>query len=206
MKKITANEFFDTWYLKAETKSLEISANWDRHGELTQTVMSCESPLIADVADDFDLEFYCEYYRIDAVFFQANDKVPLKSTETCLRRIRIAFEHENDFNSGLFREISHLLITNCDLRVLVTYPSYTDELNNQLKYLHTVISGTYSASEVAEKKTLLIIIGWDCKDYISWYGFIYCQNKWQLLTESKPAEFVKSENDLDVSELILSYL
>src|SRR5438309_6138042 len=78
---------------------------------------------------------------------------------TWLRRIRVAFEHENYFNSGLFQEVSHLLITDCDLRVLVSYPNDPDaELSYQLKYLHEVIKGNDRSDQISEASSFLFIV------------------------------------------------
>lgn len=102
---------------------------------------------------------------------------------TWVRRIRIAFEHENDFGSGLFQEVSHLLITDCDLRVVVTYPDSRDRLDRELQYLHAIIAGTDRANQIAETGAFLFIAGWRDveKGAIEWWGYVYEPTVWRRL-------------------------
>ena len=100
---------------------------------------------------------------------------------TWIRRIRIAFEHENYFNSGLFQEVSHLLITDCDLRVLVSYPNKRDEFDSQLVYLHSIIAGTDRSNQIAETGAFLFISGWRENDTIEWSGYVYERTQWRKI-------------------------
>jgi hypothetical protein len=99
-----------------------------------------------------------------------------------LKDIRIAFEHENNFNSGLYQEVSHLLITNCELRVLVTYPDNGD-ITKTFNYLHTIIKGSRQNEEISESGSFLLIFGYEAG--FAWEGYIYNTEKWIKIDESK---------------------
>jgi hypothetical protein len=60
---------------------------------------------MAEIASRMSLRSYCGYYSIDAILFAERDLVPNIPIGTTWVR-RVAFEHENDFNSGLFQEVS----------------------------------------------------------------------------------------------------
>src|SRR5437879_6355436 len=118
-----AAEFFKRWVDACGQRHDVLFQDWPNQRVFTSHILSGPSPIIKDVADGLELKCYCGYYCLDAVLFKEIDLVPDRPAGTTwLRRVRIAFEHENNFKSGLFQEVSHLLITDCDLRVLVSYP------------------------------------------------------------------------------------
>jgi len=116
-----------------------------------------EGTIVREVAEklsDSDTAWrcYCEYYSLDAVFYLDGDLVAqCPKGSTWLANTRIVFEHENDFTSGLFQEVSHLMIARADLRVLVTYPQEYD-LKTELDRLADVIR----RSGLADPNFLLI--------------------------------------------------
>lgn len=118
---------------------------------------------------------------MDAVLYLPEDRISLAPPhQTWLRRIRVAFEHENDFRSGLYKEIGHLLITKCDHRVLVTYSSNDAEIAAELKSLHTLVSETGHAASMASSGGLQIIIGSkSAEEIIAWRSFVYRADKWR---------------------------
>ncbi len=70
-----------------------------------------------------------EYYSLDYAFYSKEDLVPnnactwKKGNSIWLKRIRVAFEHENklDGQAGGYQEFSHLMLTNADAKILVGY-------------------------------------------------------------------------------------
>jgi hypothetical protein len=130
-----------------------------------------------EVADKLHLLCYhSDYYSLDTVFYKEDDLVPGRpAVSYWLRDIRIAFEHENNFNSGLYREVSNLLITNCDLRVLVTCPN--GDGHEQLEYLHKVIQGSRQSQTISDDESFLVIFGFE-SDF-SWDGYVYKQDNWK---------------------------
>jgi hypothetical protein len=183
---ITARDFHTAWCASAKEKETEIKSGWNSPSDYTSTIMYESSSVISLVCEKLNLKHYAEYYCIDNVLYKPEDLVPgSPKNTTWLRKIRVAFEHENYFNSGLFQEISHLLITQCELRVLVSYPDSINEIQPELNYLHTVISGTDTAREISDKGGLLFIIGWRHKteghDEVFWFGYLYQTSGWVLL-------------------------
>lgn len=85
--------------------------------------------------------------------------------------------------SGLFQEVSHLIITDCDLRVVVSYPGNANELTAELEYLHRVVTGSDRSSAISESGSLLFIVGWrdPTAGTIDWWGYIYRISGWERL-------------------------
>jgi hypothetical protein len=147
-----------------------------------------ENSVIEAIAKRLNLKCYCGYYAIDAILFKdPDDRVPdAPPRTTWVRRIRIAFEHENYFNSGLFQEASHLLITDCDLRVLVSYADKPTELEDQLEYLFRIIKGSDRSNQVSETDSFLFIVeSGQQQSRFDWRGYVYKNDGWQ---EMPPTE------------------
>ena len=88
--------------------------------------------MVKKLAGKRDLKIKPEYYRTDFVLHKDEDMVTqdlLPNNTSCvdmsdmkLKRIRIAFEHENHLDkNGGYKEIAHLMIVNADLKVLMGY-------------------------------------------------------------------------------------
>ena len=155
---------------------------WETSPNFTAAMLRNSPPgsVVSNVGCRLSLETYCDYYFIDAVFFdRVTDRVHCSPIgQTWIDRIQVALEHENHFKSGLFKEASHLLITRADLRVLVTYPEAFDE-NPELDSLATVIHESHLADP-----SFLLITGkripsdlgkWDG---VEWVGRIYSAGGW----------------------------
>lgn len=138
---ITPERFFTAWCAECAHQKDNLLGSWERTPNYTNAIMRNCPPgsVIEGVATRLGREAYCEYYGLDAVLFQGDDRVYCAPAgETWLQNIDIAFEHENHFRSGVFQEASHLLVTRCNLRVLVTYPEAYDE-RPELECLKRVI-------------------------------------------------------------------
>ena len=151
---------------------------------MTAHVLTEDNSIIKTIAERMRLKSYCEYYGIDAILYDGpQDCVPnAPAGTTWIRRIRVAFENENYFNSGLFQEVSHLLITDCDLRVLVSYPNDEDELKPQLEYLHEVISGSDRSHQIAKDSSFLFIVEVGTMTCLDWRGYVYKDDAWQIIS------------------------
>ncbi len=179
-----AAEFFKLWVDTCDQRHEILLQDWPKAPVFTAHVFSEPNSIIEVIAKGLDLQCYCGYYSIDAILFEKDDLVPnIPMGTTWVRRIRIAFEHENYFDSGLFQEVSHLLITNCDLRVVVSYPGNPDELRSQLQYLHSIIAGIDHSDQIAETGAFLFIAGWRDveKGTIEWWGHVYERKQWRRL-------------------------
>ena len=115
---------------------------------------------------------------MDTILYKPEDKTPDINPNTYwFRDIRVAFEHENNFNGGLYQEVSHLLITNCDLKVLVTYPN--DDIENELNYLHKIISGNRQSKSISDEESFLLIFG--SEGDFSWDAYVYKTDNWKQI-------------------------
>lgn len=178
---INAMDFFRVWSKMAESKKVELLNKWSNPTLFTSAVFYDENALLKLVSNELGLENYDDYYSIDEVFYSKDDLVPgVPESQTWLRSIKIAFEHENFFKSGLFQEVSHLLITKCDLRVLVTYPDGIDP-QPELDYLHKIILDTRDSNLLAEGESFLLIFGDKDENNIIWEGRIFKLKNWQKI-------------------------
>ncbi|SMP61072.1 hypothetical protein SAMN06298221_11295 [Sphaerochaeta associata] len=94
-----------------------------------KTMTSYIRSTVFELADRLSLLVQPEYYSLDYAFYSREDLVPKncctwnKADTIWLKRIRVAFEHENklDGQAGGYQEFSHLLLTKADAKVLVGY-------------------------------------------------------------------------------------
>jgi hypothetical protein len=176
-------DFFKLWVDVCKEREEVHLRDFPKSPLLTGHMLTNENSVIQAVAKRLDLKCYCGYYAIDAILFKdPDDRVPdAPARMTCVRRIRIAFEHENYFNSGLFQEVSHLLITDCDLRVVVSYPNKPAELKDQLDYLFQIIKGSDRSNRISENDSFLFIAEIGQPGYFDWRGFVYKNDDWTIL-------------------------
>jgi len=175
-----AHRFFEQWVRACHDQQSELLESWKENKRYTSCILEGPTSIIARIAEQLDLKSYSGgkgYYYIDAILFTEEDQIPGTGCETWVRRIRVAFEHENNFNSGLFKEVSHLLIIDCDLRVLVTYPTSDTALIAQLDGLRSMVNGSDRAQVISESGSLLIIAG-SRRSGVDWHGYVFARDKW----------------------------
>ena len=179
MDKISAQQFYQAWIDTVQLRKEHLLSIWRQAKIFTSHVKGDDASIMKEVADKLNLLCYHnDYYSIDTVLYKEEDLVPGRPQGSYwFRDIRVAFEHENNFNSGLYKEVSHLLITNCDLKVLVTYP--IDDGQSELEYLHTIIKGNRQSKAISDEESFLIIFG--SESDFGWEGFIYKNNNWQQI-------------------------
>ena len=180
MKKFTSLGFYHAWLDSVTSRKEHLLEIWRNAKVYTGYIIGDEDSVIREVASSLNLECYTRnYYSLDAILYQPEDKTPRKDPNSYwFRDIRVAFEHENNFKSGLYKEVSHLMITNCDLKVLVTYPNGDTE--NELKYLHDVISGSRQSNSISDGESFLIIFGYE--NGFEWEGYIYKLANWKKIS------------------------
>lgn len=187
MDRISSNMFLQAWLETVHNRKEQLLKIWRRAREFTSHVKGDDASIMKEVADKLHLSCYhSDYYCLDTVLYKEEDLVPGRPQGSYwFRDIRVAFEHENNFNSGLYQEVSHLLITNCDLRVLVTYPN--DDGQEQLDYLHNVIQGNRQSQIISDDESFLIIFGsliiCGSESDFSWDGYVYKQDDWKRLSD-----------------------
>lgn len=181
MSKVTARQFYQAWYDTVTNRKTEMLKKWRNNKQLTAFVKGSTNSVMEEVGNKLDLTCYHgDYYSLDCVLYKPEDKTPCIAPNTYwFRDLRVAFEHENNFKGGLYQEVSHLLITNCDLRVLVTYPN--DSATNprtkkEMDYLHEIIRGSRQGESISTDESFLLIFGYE--NGFSWEGYIYKQTGW----------------------------
>ena len=187
MEKVKAVEFYNAWLKIVNKRIDELLPIWRNNKIFTSCIIGNDSSIIKEVANELDLLSYeNNYYCIDTILYKTEDRTPkIEENSFWFRDLRVAFEHENNFCSGLYQEVSHLLITNCDLKVLVTYPN--GEIENELEYLHEIISGNRNSNEISKDESFLLIFGYE-KDF-RWEGRIYGDNGWIALDTAANSRF-----------------
>jgi hypothetical protein len=186
----TAAAFYTAWLnaVNAEDLPEKFIDLFPTSTELTSLVIHRHNGIIVRVANELGLKAWNgDYYDIDAVLYsdekdeegEAQDKVHgCPDNLTYLHHIRVAFEHENAFNDNLYQEIAHLLITNCDLRVLVTYPN--TELTEWLPWFHKMIRRHPQQADFAEQENFLLLFGY--REGPRWEARVYKTEDWKLLS------------------------
>lgn len=179
MDKTTSQQFFKAWVEAVQKRKEILSSVWRQPKIFTSYVKGDNASIMQEVAEKLNLICYHrDYYSIDTVLFKEDDLVPGRPQNTYwFRDIRVAFEHENIFNSGLYQEVSHLLITNCDLRVLVTYPDRDERA--EMEYLHGIIQGNRNSNLISQEESFLLIFGYE-KSF-EWNGYVFKDDNWKQL-------------------------
>lgn len=175
---IESAKFFREWVVAANAKESELIEFWSNQKKYTELILGDGSPeaMTKAVGKALGLEVYSRnYYSTDAIFYRNEGLVPgAKIGQTWFRDIAIAFEHENYFNDKLYEEVSHLLIVNCELRVLVAYP-YGD-VDKVMTHLHEIIRGSKLANHLSDNCNFLIIFGY--RNPFKWHGLVYRNEGW----------------------------
>lgn len=193
--KINSEVFFENWLSASKIKEQEILAAWSNSADLSSVIMYEEDSVVDILCRNLNLSHYSEYYSLDKVIYdKSSDLVPNSPTgQTWLRQIKVAFEHENFFNSGLFQELSHLLITTSELKVIVSYPNKAKEINRELKKLHEIISGVDIKKELSAQRSLILIFAWAKENTVEWIGLAYNEEDWIILN-SEPNNLLQKIN------------
>lgn len=179
MDKIKATDFYNLWLETVNNRKAALLKIWRKTSDFTQYIKGSDNSVVDEIGKKLGLLTYQQdYYSIDTIFYKPEDLSPkIKPNTYWFRDIRIAFEHENNFNSGLYQEVSHLLITSCDLRVLVTYPQY--ETDDMLESLHEIIKGNRNSKNISDEENFLIIFGYETG--FEWEAYVYKETNWKKL-------------------------
>lgn len=189
---ITAKEFYQTWCDTIRHRNDEVKQNWS-NTKLTSLVIKNENSIVVDISERLGLLcFNGDFHNIDSVFYREEDLIQEYSPGCYLTDIRIAFEHENDFYSGLFQEVSHLLLINCDLKVVVSYPRSEKAEFSMLENLHSIISSSRISQHLADTDGFLFIMGHEKANL--WKGWVYKSDNWELVAEANTIFSSKEQN------------
>jgi hypothetical protein len=179
MKIISSKLFYGTWLDTVYKRKDELLKDWRNPKAYTHLIKGMDGAIVDDLAQKLDLLCYeKDNYSLDVTFYDENDLTPGIAKGTYwFRQISIAFEHENFFNSGLFQEVSHLLILNTGLKVLVTYPN--GETTAEMNYLHGIISGVHNSEQLSNEESFLLVFGYE--NNYEWEGFVFKKEGWKEL-------------------------
>jgi hypothetical protein len=182
IKNVTVHsqDFFNSWMKSAFKHRDRIDELWNQKREYTNLVISNPDSIIVEIGKELDFTvFNANYYFLDAVMYDwESDRVSgIPDHNTYLHYIRVAFEHENSFNWGLFAEVSHLLITNCDVKVLVSYPN--GDRDEKLPWLHEMIKRHPDEAKLSDGEGFLLILGYGRGKH--WEGWVYKSDHWKRL-------------------------
>ena len=174
---ITPSTFFSLWKKFCRLSQDCLVENWRKRSVFSFEILRNDSSIVNHIAKELNLNFQKEYYSHDVVFYEDDDIIP-ESPEgnVWLRRIKIAFEHEHDY-ARTYQEVCHLATTNCELRVLVTYPE-CDEFDLLGRYRQIL---TYNP--MVQNNGFLAIFGYyDPSDKsIIWDGYSYTSENWEVI-------------------------
>ncbi|WP_434999776.1 hypothetical protein ACRZ5S_18170 [Vibrio scophthalmi] len=174
---VLADKFFSYWCDVVEERNDDIERAWCDNKAYSHLIIHSQKSIVKGVAEKLDLNCYNgDYYYIDSVFYDNDDYIKDFPEQCFLTGIRIAFEHENSFKSGLFQEVAHLLLINCDLKVVVSYPPDEISESQELDYLHGIISASKVAEEISNNKSFLFIMG-HAVPY-KWVAWQYNKSGW----------------------------
>lgn len=170
--ELTHETFFQCWKDVCSANEQELIANWNNSAAYTKCILADKKDgIINIIAKELGKFAYFEYYSIDAVLYDKDDFIDGKRlkgprAEYFLKRIQLAFEHENDPNT-IYKEISHLLTTNASHRVLVTY-SCTPDPEDMKSHIEKQADNT---SDIDTE--ILVIVGFADKEIkqINWNGY-----------------------------------
>jgi hypothetical protein len=181
MTLISSRLFFDIWKQITNDNKQVLLDQWQNYKNYTSLIKGSENSILSQIAIKLNLFVYeKDYYSVDAIFFNADDLCPKIQDKTYwFRNLQIAFEHENNFYSGLYQEISHLIILNSPLKVLVTYPDNIEHGEKELEYFTEIIKGNRNELQFSEKEEILVIYGF--REDFSWHGYIYKSEGWLKL-------------------------
>ncbi|HEY1045230.1 MAG TPA: hypothetical protein VGF79_02250 [Bacteroidia bacterium] len=174
MSTITSEAFYNAWKEAVKADQDYLLKIWRNNRDFTYKMMGDEDSMISKVAKKLGLESYeQDYYSIDSILYKKGDLInnPYRAMYW-FKEIRVAFEHENSFNRGILEEVAHLLITNAELKVLVTYPN--DTPIEELKEIYEIIRSSGHSKSLTEKQNFMIIFGYEPK--FEWEFFIYDEN------------------------------
>lgn len=194
MIAVTSTNFYGVWLDTVKYRKDEMLPIWRNNKAYTSYIKNSDNSVLSEIAQVFNLKCYeKDYYSVDAIFYNDADLTPRINENTYwFRHITIAFEHENNFKGGLYQEVSHLLITNSDLKVLVTYPN--EDITNQFDYLHEIVKGCKNSNIISDEQSFLIILGYE--NGFEWEGYVYKQDNWLQLDNAKCVEMFQLEAEI----------
>jgi hypothetical protein len=172
--EISNKKFFEAWKNVCKENEEYLLKISDSTSDYTNFILKKDDCIITKIAEKFGLETYTEYYHIDAVLYEqkylfeseSKNKTWGARTDFCLKRIKVAFEHENNLKTA-YQEVIHLLTTDADLKILITYAKKENTKKHAEDFCEIIKS--------LDNYTKIILVIFGCyikdKDKFEWVGY-----------------------------------
>ena len=156
----------------SEATELELLNYWNDSSAYTKIVLGHGQPdsILHKVARTLRLEYYTEYWNIDAIFYEKRDE-DYQGEKLYAEYLTIVLEHENKAGDAS-EEVYKLSTYNSPLKVLITYPAK----NNHKEYLDKyskILTKSDVFGDFATKRKHLMIFGYNNKNQILWPGYLW---------------------------------
>jgi hypothetical protein len=168
---ITPTQFRDAFCRVASTRKKDLVRYWKGNNTFySKTIFA----MLPEIATELTLSVYPrDYYTLDAVFYLQKDTEHFPESMTYVKKIEVAFEHENQL-AGSEAEMNKLQLFSAPLKVLVTYA--TDKYRQQYLERYTKIIRCADAfSDIGTLRRQLVIFGELVSDQPRWYSYQYEQ-------------------------------
>ena len=109
---VPPKEFVMAFSRVVDRRMSDIVALWYNGKEYSELILDSQSGVLQEVAHTLGLQYWREYLKIDAVFYERVNEVD---------SFAVAIEHENDAKTSSW-EANKLSLLNTPLKVLITYP------------------------------------------------------------------------------------
>jgi len=180
---VTPYEFKEAFLQIATKRQQDIISKWTDPKACTDLMLDEQNGVCAEIASSLKLNYYREYWTIDAVFYEKRSSKYFDDKSFFAQSISVALEHENYGNSA-HNEIHKLTIINAPLRVLITYPNIRtkDEKTLLGEFAEIVREGDIFFNFSCYRK-LLVVFGY--KDHIGekvkWEFFLFGNGSFSLI-------------------------
>lgn len=162
---------------KETSKSFEkkLLDAWNDTSLYTQVMLGHRKneSLLQNVAGILELEYYTEYWNIDAVFYKNRDK-NYPDEPPYAEYLSIVLEHEN-MAPGAYEEVYKLSTYNSPLKVLITYPDSNKHEVYLKEYSEILLKSDVFDDFTTDRKHLMIF-GEKIKDQLKWRCYFWTEN------------------------------
>jgi len=151
-----------------ETQIIELGKEDKNYTEL----MLKNDGIIANVAFHLGLEYYREYWTIDAIYYRRKHNKYFSSRATYAEYLSVAIEHENLAHTAHV-EINKLSLFNCPLKVLITYPLNEKNAMALLDEYSDILVKADIFKDFADNRKQLVIFGYFEDEKVHWKFHVY---------------------------------
>jgi hypothetical protein len=165
--------------VKSRKQEQEIVRKWYSAEEFTQLMLRRGPPeasqgILPDVATSLRLQYYREYWNLDAVMFEERDVRHFGFRETYAKYLSVVVEHEN-VASTAHAEVNKLMTINAPLRVLITY-ARPDESKSLLSVWKGIVEQADWDQSATANRHFLVVLGFLEESIPHWRYYEYTKN------------------------------